>query len=297
MRIALVCSEFRPGVSLDLRSHARGLGAALARAGLRVEVFTLERASRERLTPRRRVVPVGEASGSLAVTALAVDGRVTVDEVAAGFGRFLDRERPALCHFEALADLGPEGLAEATRRGLPTVYCARDPWPAHDRLTLTLPDLSPFELGDCEAEARGEVAAATCGTLPAGGGAPAAPAERALLRLLLDGDDDALAARGDLAERVADARTRVQERRAAKRAALSAVDRRFAASRLLARQLSATVGRAFTPRLPGVEAGGQRRGAEPSIGARTRVVFVGTSGPIEGVQLLLDALRYLVADP
>ena len=113
MRIALVCSEFRPGVSLDLRSHARGLGAALARAGLRVEVFTLERASRERLTPRRRVVPVGEASGSLAVTALAVDGRVTVDEVAAGFGRFLDRERPALCHFEALADLGPEGLAEA----------------------------------------------------------------------------------------------------------------------------------------------------------------------------------------
>jgi hypothetical protein len=46
-----------------------------------------------------------------------------------------------------------------------------------------------------------------------------------------------------------------------------------------------------------VEAGGQRRGAEPSIGARTRVVFVGTSGPIEGVQLLLDALRSLVADP
>ena len=78
MRVALVCSEFRPDAALRLRSHARGLASALARAGLEVEVFTIEACTRRRLTQRRRQVPVKGmvkgAEGALALTAVAVDG-------------------------------------------------------------------------------------------------------------------------------------------------------------------------------------------------------------------------------
>ena len=297
MRVALVCHEFRSEASLHLSSHARGLASALARAGLEVEVFTLESRGERRLTQRRRLVPVKDASGTLAVTAVVVDGSETPAELAVAFGAFLDRERPAVCHFESIGTLGAPSLGEARERGLPTVYCARDPWPAHDQLTLTLPNLAPFELGDCEAEARGEVALDLCSSIPNGGGVPADPGERLLLRELLEGDGAALASRPELARRVADARERIQEARASKRALLSSVDRRFAASRMLARQLSATVGRAFTPRIPGVEPAAARMEERAGDAARTRVLFLGSSRPVEGLDVLLDALRELLATP
>ena len=297
MRVALVCHEFRSEAPLHLSSHARGLASALARAGLEVEVFTLEARGERPLTQRRRVVPVRDAAGGLAVTTVSVDGGESPGELAAAFGAFLDRERPAVCHFESIAAFGAPSLAAAQDRGLPTVYCARDPWPAHDQLTLTLPNLAPFELGDCEAEARGEVALELCETIPSGGGVPQDPGERILLRELLEGDGAALASRPDLARRVADARERIQESRAHKRAVLSSVDRRFAASRMLARQLSATVGRAFTPRIPGVEAATARMEERAGDAARARVLFLGSSRPVEGLDVLLDALRELLAAP
>jgi hypothetical protein len=297
MRVALVCHEFRSEASLHLSSHSRGLASALARAGLEVEVFTLEAHGERRLTQRRRLVPVKDAAGTLAVTAVAADGSESPAELAAAFGAFLDRERPALCHFESIAAFGAPCLGEARDRGLPTVYCARDPWPAHDQATLTLPNLAPFELGDCEAEARGEVALELCRSIPDGGGVPADPGERLLLRELLEGDKAALASRPELARRVSEAHERIQEARAGKRALLSSVDRRFAASRMLARQLSATVGRAFTPRIPGVEPAAARMEERSGDAARARVLFLGSSRPVEGLGVLLDALRELLATP
>lgn len=297
MRVALVCHEFRSEASLHLSSHARGLASALARAGLAVEVFTLAAHGERRLTQRRRLVPVKGAAGNLAVTAVAGDGSESPAELAAAFGAFLDRERPAVCHFESIAAFGAPCLGEARDRGLPTVYCARDAWPAHDQATLTLPNLAPFELGDCEAEARGEVALELCGSIPDGGGVPADPGERLLLRELLEGDRSALASRPELARRVSETHERIQEARARKRALLSSVDRRFAASRMLARQLSATVGRAFTPRIPGVEPAAARMEERSGDAARARVLFLGSSRPVEGLEVLLDALRELLAKP
>jgi glycosyltransferase involved in cell wall biosynthesis len=297
MRVALVSHELRSDATLRLRSHARGLASALARAGLEVEVFTLEACTRRRLTQRRRQVPVKGADTALGVTSVAVDGSETASELAAAFGAFLDREHPAVCHFESIAAFGPSILGEARERELPTVYCARDPWPAHDQLTLTLPDLAPFELGDCEAEARGVVAREMCPSAPGGGGGPVNPGERVLLRLLLHGDAADLAARPELEARISAARERVQADRAHKRSVLSTVDRRFAASRMLARQLSATVGRAFTPRLPGVEPVALRPGEPEVEGTRSSLLFMGSSCPLEGLDLLLDALRELLATP
>ena len=301
MRVALVCSEFRPDAALRLRSHARGLASALARAGLEVEVFTIEACTRRRLTQRRRQVPVKGmvkgTEGALALTAVAVDGSETASELAAAFGDFLDREHPAVCHFESIAAFGPALLGEARERGLPTVFCARDPWPAHDQLSLTLPNLAPFELGDCEAEARGDVARELCPSIPDGGGVPSDPGERVLLRLLLEGDESALAARPELEAQISAARERIQADRAHKRAVLSTVDRRFAASRMLARQLSATVGRAFTPRLPGTEPVAVRSEDRGADVVRSRLLFMGSSHPVEGLDVLLDALRELLAAP
>ncbi|MDG1051299.1 MAG: glycosyltransferase [Planctomycetota bacterium] len=297
MRVALVCKQFRSSVPVDLGSHALGLALALARTGLAVEVFTLETCGRPRLTSRRRCVPVKGSGGPLAVTAIAVDGTETPAELAAAFGSFLERERPTVCHFESIASFGAAVISVAKDYGLPTVYCARDPWPAHDQLTLTLPDLTPFELGDCAAEARGEVARELCPSIPAEGVAPTDPAERGLLRALLDGDDAALKARPELAASVAAARERIDETQAHKRAALSLVDRRFAATRMLARQLSAAVGRGFTSRLPGVEPTAARLEGGPEGPSEARMVFMGSSRPVEGLDLLLDAMREVLATP
>ena len=237
------------------------------------------------------------AEAALGVTAVAVDGRETASELAAAFGDFLDREHPAVCHFESIAAFGSAILGEARERGLPTVYCARDPWPAHDQLTLTLPNLAPFELGDCEAEARGVVSWEMCPSIPEGGGEPVNPGERVLLRLLLGGSASDLAARPELDARVTAARERVQADRAHKRSVLSTVDRRFAASRMLARQLSATVGRAFTPRLPGIEPVVLSPDDREVEAPRSRLLFMGSSCPVEGLDLLLDALREVLATP
>ena len=70
MRVALVSHELRSDATLRLRSHARGLASALARAGLEVEVFTLEACTRRRLTQRRRQVPVKGADKALGVTSV-----------------------------------------------------------------------------------------------------------------------------------------------------------------------------------------------------------------------------------
>ncbi|MEM9802769.1 MAG: glycosyltransferase [Planctomycetota bacterium] len=298
MRVALVSTSFRSREPFDLRAHVRSLAPALVRAGAAVEVFSASRGSGLPPYSQRRVEVLDHVSGApFGLTTIELGDAPEADRVASGFAAFLDREQPVVCHFESLRNFGTAVIHEARKRGVATLYCARDPWPAHDRTTLVLPDLSPFELGDGEAEARALAAERLLDGLPDHGGLPDDLAVRDRLRALLHEDltdPEALSA-------LREARESVEVRRAEKRVALSAVDRRFASSRGLSRQLSATVGRAFTYRAPGVDPtllpeatplelpkssrSWKRGGGKES----PRFTFLGSTRPIEGARVLLDA--------
>ncbi len=155
MRVALVTAAFRARSPIDLASHVRSLAPALARAGASVEVFAGTTGSGLVPYAQRRselIEPVtGQAFG---VTVLELEAEPDQERVAEAFASFLERERPAVCHFEHLDPMGVGLVREAKLRRISTLYAAHDTWPAHDRVSLTMPDLSPFELGDTEAEAR-----------------------------------------------------------------------------------------------------------------------------------------------
>jgi len=311
MRVALVTRAFRARSPFDPLSHVRSLAPALARAGLSVEVFCGTRGSGlPPLSQRRQDVP-DHASGaaSFGVTTVELGGvqparrgardhreidrtaGEAAERVASAFGAFLDRERPDVVHFEHLDAFGAALVDEVEARGIASVLSASDVWPAQDRPGSTLPDLTPMELGDAEAEARAELAEAELGPVPASGDFDDDRGAR--LRELLH---EPLADMADVL-RLREARERVEARRAAKRAALSRIDRRFAVTRALAKDLSAAVGRAFTFRAAGVDtslfelAEGEREArAQREKPAQGRAfAFVGTSAPIEGVDVLLDA--------
>ena len=271
---------------------------------------------------QRRSELVEPVSGkTFGVTAIELEGDPDQTRVAEAFGAFLERERPEVCHFENLDPMGVGLVREAKLRRISTLYAAHDTWPAHDEVSLTLPDLSPFELGDTEAEAR---ALCAVSLLEAEGLRPETPEYEARLPHLLHGEltnpTESSYLRG--------ARESIEMRRAQKRVALSGVDRRFAASRLLSRELSAAVGRAFTFRAPGVDKAviaavyaDASQGAvtedsvgegyasidfaaatEPAGGASVerekgpiRLVFMGTTERASGVQVLLEAVRLVQA--
>ena len=318
MRVALVTAAFRARSPIDLASHVRSLAPALARAGVSVEVFAGTTGSGLVPYAQRRSELVEPVSGTTyGVTVIELEADPDQARVAEAFGAFLKRERPKVCHFEHLDPMGVGLVREAKVRRISTLYAAHDTWPAHDRVSLTQPDLSPFELGDTEAEAR-----ALCAerVLEAEGLEPESDAYEARLPHLLHGDltDPVEAAH------LRAARESIEMRRAEKRVALSGVDRRFAASRLLSRELSAAVGRAFTFRAPGVDKAviasvyeGATQGAvtQESVGAGyasidfaaategagtgssperakgpIRLVFMGTTERAAGVHVLLDAV-------
>jgi len=307
MRVALVADGIAPHLRGGIADHTAALARALARAGMEVEVFVPRAlAGHNPLAQRREerfpgddgyaVTWVNASPAELA----APDGERRVAET---FGSFLDRERPQIVHFEHLAGFGPDGVHEARRRGLPTVYVAHDWWAVHDNRRLVLPDLTTFEPGDLEAEARGRLALRWLE------GPQGPPRGRALARVgaaLRSELDDATWARlhsflhpsrshargGRVESRALEAvLDEVRARNAAKRAALSLVDARFASSRALARRLSALVGRAFTFRAPGAPR--EELLAAPRApraeGAPLRVGFVGAVEKVGGLHVLLAA--------
>ncbi len=267
---------------------------------------------------QRRSELVEPVSGkSFGVTAIELEPDPDQARVAEAFGAFLERERPAVCHFEDLDPMGVGIVREAKVRRISTLYAAHDTWPAHDRVSLTSLDMSPFELGDTEAEARSLAAERI---LRQEGVEPESAEYDARLPQLLHGELTSPVEAAHL--RVA--RESIEIRRAEKRIALSGVDRRFAASRLLSRELSAAVGRAFTFRAPGVDKAviasvyaeaSQGAVTQDSVGAGyasidfaaatsgphggsspdrekgpIRLVFMGTTERSAGVQVLLDAV-------
>lgn len=267
---------------------------------------------------QRRSELVEPVSGkSFGVTAIELEPDPDQARVAEAFGAFLERERPAVCHFEDLDPMGVGIVREAKVRRISTLYAAHDTWPAHDRVSLTSLDMSPFELGDTEAEARSLAAERI---LSQEGVEPESAEYDARLPQLLHGELTSPVEAAHL--RVS--RESIEIRRAEKRIALSGVDRRFAASRLLSRELSAAVGRAFTFRAPGVDKAviasvyaeaSQGAVTQDSVGAGyasidfaaatsgprgssspdrekgpIRLVFMGTTERSSGVQVLLEAV-------
>lgn len=316
MRVALVTAAFRARAPFDLTSHVRSLAPALARAGARVEVFCAVSDSGLAPFAQRRMEAIDHVSGSpfgvtsieapaapsIATPADSTQDGVSRDErderLAEGFGAFLDRERPSVVHFESLDAFGTQLVREARARGIATLYCASDTWPAHDRTALLLPDLSPFELGDGEAEARALLAERELGSVPPTGRF-SSPQSNERLKALLHQPLTALA---DVTA-LRDAGEEIEIRRARKRAALSAVDRRFATSRLLAKELSAAVGRAFTFRAAGVDSTLFRSRENEDSDARAgsdaddtvRFAFLGSTAPEGGIDRLLDAFAAMRA--
>jgi len=223
MRVALVTSAFRARSPLDLVSHVRSLAPALARAGVTVEVFAGTSGSGLVPYAQRRIEVAEPVTGqSFGVTMIELEPEPDQDRVAESFAAFLERERPRVCHFEQLDPMGVGLVREAKTRRVATLYSAHDTWPAHDRTTLTLPDLSPFELGDTEAEARSMAAEAILA------GAELLPGDTTYAERLSHLLHDDLT---DPAEAAAlrEAREAIEVRRAQKRVALSGVDRRLAA--------------------------------------------------------------------
>ena len=302
MRVALVTARFRTRAPFDLGSQARSLAPALARAGASVEVFC-GAGPEAGLTAfaQRRIQVMDHVSGdatfgvtTVSLPAMSPDAAPLDLEprLAEGFGAFLDRERPEVVHFERLDAFGTALVDEARSRGIQTVYCAADTWPAHDRASLLLPDMTPFDLGDAEAEARALLVEEEFGAGPLDlssmEGAAAGRVRHLLSEPLADLEDVA---------RLRDASEAVEQRRAAKREALSAVDRRFATTRLLAKNLSASVGRAFTFRAAGVDTALFRLPDAPAgAAAEPRLVAMGDTSREGGIDLLLDALSAVACE-
>jgi glycosyltransferase involved in cell wall biosynthesis len=329
MRVALVAHGLPPHQRGGVESHTAALARELARAGALVEVFVPRVfAGLTPLAQRREERHPGEHGYAVtAVNVGAVDDPAEDGErrLAEAFGAFLDRERPHVVHFEHLSVLGADAIQEAQRRGIPTIFVAHDWWAVHDDTRLVLPDLSTFEPGDLEAEARGRLAARWLATQRAthsegerAGGLESAGAglhteldEATSARLAAflhpagSGPSGAApygaaraTARGARPEPPAlDAELElVRARQAAKRFALSLVDARFATSRTLARRLSALVGRAFSFRAPGIDRERIAAAARPPrIDGRFRLGFLGSVTKERGLHVLLEALEGLAA--
>ena len=157
MRISLIVHGFPPNERTGVENYTRSLAAALARAGHAVEVFAPGPPNGLPHLALRR-----EETDGFGVTWLASGPEPTGPEemlnpkgVASRFGDFLDRERPDLVHFQHVVKLGTGLIAEAEKRGIPTVYTAHDYYAFCHRYTLLRPDLERCEkVGDPKACAR-----------------------------------------------------------------------------------------------------------------------------------------------
>lgn len=289
MRIALVVHGYPPFARTGVETHAAALAAAWLRLAIEVEVFVpLARPGFAHLSQRREV----HAGVGVTWLTLGEDAAPTraEDEVAMAFGAFLDRERPDCVHFEHLAKLGTGLIHEATRRGLPAVYCAHDYYPASEHYTLLAPDLTPIDPRDPSAQARCDLALAWLDGRPALGDhhrhvlpEQLTVDEAAQLHELLHGTAPGL--------REATERCNLRARN--RQRAFQALDRRFATSHFLARALEGMTDAEFAVRPAGIDSK-ELLQLEPRAERSTlRIGFLGGVTKHKGVHLLLDATENL----
>ena len=163
MQICLVTHGFPPLERTGVENYTAALGAALAAAGHSVEIFA-PRVARElpNLSMRR------EERHGYGLTWLTSNKMPSNQEelldlpgLAERFGDYLDRERPAVAHFQHLIKLGMGFVEQAQERGIPTIYTAHDYYPICHRFTLVRPNMSRCEtIGDPEQCSRCDLALA-----------------------------------------------------------------------------------------------------------------------------------------
>lgn len=277
MRVALVTSGLPPYARNPVEAHAAALASALAAGGATVEVCATR--------PLPGLAPLAqrrEERDAYAVTWINVDPASPPDEQerADAFAAFLDRERPDVVHFEDVAHIGIEAVLEVEGRGIPAVFTAHDWFAVSDQARLLAPDGSPFQPDDREREARMALARAALETEDPTDvllGSEVGPIARGLLQV----------------EATTDAREVVRARLERKKAAFSMFAARYAATKHLARRLSATLGRAVDWRAPGVDltpyAAARLRRREGPL----RLGYLGPLGRADGVHLLLEAFAGL----
>ncbi|MCP3915829.1 MAG: glycosyltransferase [bacterium] len=292
MRVALVVHGLPPHARTGVETHTAALAGALAAEGVAVEVFVPRFMPGLALFAQRRE----DFDDGWAVTWVSVQDEPAPEDMAAAFGAFLDRERPDVVHFQHLLRIGLGAVDEAQKRGLPTLYNAHDFYPARDTYTLMRPDLTAFESGDDEAEARCVLARRFLDGIDGIGDYHGTVLERQLngeawgtLRALLHDDDGS-----PLHAELPAARAAVGERGKLKRGAFAALDARFATSRFLARRLSAAMGRAVEWRASGIDAEPLGRLQPARVSERPlRIGYVGGILKHKGVHVLLDAFAQL----
>ncbi len=162
MRICLVAHGLPPVERTGVENYTDALAAALARLGHTILVFVPRRDARLPNGSLRR-----EARGAVEIHWIVQNADPTGPRemlerpgVTREFGRFLERERPEIVHFQHWIKLGVGLVFEARQRGIPTVYTAHDYFPVCHRYTLLRPDLAHCEVrGDSMACARCDLAA------------------------------------------------------------------------------------------------------------------------------------------
>jgi len=161
MRICLVSHGFPPVERTGVENYTAGLAAAFARAGHTVDVFAPRPAPREPEFSVRRELREGFAVDWITVNRHPSGPREMLERpsIAAGFGLFLDRERPEVVHFQHVLKLGVGLIRQARERGIPTLYTAHDYYPVCHRYTLLRPDLRHCDVrGDSMACGRCDLA-------------------------------------------------------------------------------------------------------------------------------------------
>ena len=313
MRICLVTHGFPPHERTGVEQYTALLAAELSRRGHVVEVFAPRRVPEyPDYSLRREVREVG-GGVSHGVNWVTLNRNpegplemLEVPAVARVFGRFLDRERPEVCHFQHVVKLGIGLIDEARRRDIPTLYTAHDYYAVCHRYTLLRPDLTPCDVrGDSMACARCDLALGHLNAQPGLGDYQMGVfkeqlTEPAWERLKAILDDDTEAAGIDLGEVDAafDLRQDLDARRAR---AFDALDRILAPTEFLRSELErgGVDPRKLEVLRYGIETGDladvppvRVKGPEP-----LRLAFIGGLSKHKGVHRLLQAWRLLAESP
>ncbi|MEO6708597.1 MAG: glycosyltransferase, partial [Planctomycetota bacterium] len=161
MRIALVVHGFPPHECTGVETHVAALAKRLAQRGVEVEVFAPRKDPRAPEFAQRREARDGYHVTWIVANHTPRSAAEHLDRpgMAAAFGEFLERTRPALVHFHHVIKLGIGLIEETARRGIPSIYTAHDYYPICHRTVLARPDLTRCStIGDSAACARCDTA-------------------------------------------------------------------------------------------------------------------------------------------
>ena len=304
MRICLVSHGFPPLDRTGVENYTACLAQGLASRGHRVEVFAPRRTDLTLDLALHREERDGYAIHWLTSnrTPTGPADWLNTPDVAPRFGAFLDREKPELVHFQHVVKMGVDLIAEAHRRGIPTVYTAHDYFAVCHRYTLQRPDLTHCDLrGDTMQCAQCDLALGYLDRLEKLGdyqqgalGEQLTDEEQSDLAAILDDEAEEAGISLEQADAAADLRRELDSLRAA---AFAKLDLIVAPTRFLADEL--VRGGIDPERIEvlsyGIETSDLADVPPPHLegGAPLRFAFFGGLSKHKGVHVLIEAFRRL----